>query len=116
MGIYYERNKDVPFNAHLWKLGNSVQTRGFAIEPYRHQMVADLLKKHRLYMKHRNEIVALLGEEGEMENGGDTLRYWLNESYFCITCVDPTSIDYLVIDFRSSGYPEKIYVSTLRPN
>ena len=111
LGAFIERNKDITFSSPLWKLGGIAQTAGSGIESFRHKMVNDLLKRYGVLGSSKAEIIALLGDEGGPGDHEDKMYYWLTEIYFCLLCIDPTSVETLVMEFNSNGYVEKAYVS-----
>lgn len=113
LGVLVERNRnqDIPFDSRLWQVGHTGGTLGSNIEPFRHRMVNDLLKNHSLQGKSKAEIDSLLGEDGTSDSSRDKKTYyWLNQEYACYMCVDPTSVDNLVLEFNSNGYVERAYI------
>ena len=103
------RNPDIPFNSEQWQAGNIAQTLGGDVDPFRHRMVNDLLKSRTLFGKSKKEIVSLLGEDGMFDD--NKMYYWLNQKYDCVVCIDPTSVENLVLEFNSKGFVESAYVS-----
>jgi len=103
------RNPDIPFNSEQWQAGNIAQTLGGDVDPFRHRMVNDLLKGRTVFGKSKKEIVALLGEDGMFND--NKMYYWLNQKYDCVMCIDPTSVENLVLEFNSKGFVESAYVS-----
>lgn len=107
-GMYWEGNRDIPFNRALWKAGSINQTIGGDVDPFRHKMVKDLLEKYLSAGMNRGQVVALLGEPSESEQNTERneISYWLNQEYGW--GIDPVKVEELVIKFNSTGSVEKV--------
>ncbi len=108
-GAYWERNREIPFNAALWLAGGPSQTIARDVEPFRHKMVRDLLAKHLHNGMSRAEIIRLLGEPESKVDAEGQIWYWLNQEYSSTGIgIDPKTIHNLVIQFDASGNVDKV--------
>jgi len=109
-GVYWERNRQIPFNALLWKMGGPAQTIAQDVEPFRHKMVSDLLAKHLHNGMSRAEVIRLLGEPEESAVGQERqIWYWLNQEYAAWGIgIDPKTIHNLIIQFDGGGNIDNI--------
>jgi hypothetical protein len=108
-GAYWERNRDIPFNALLWRAGGASQTIARDVEPFRHKMVSDLLARHLHNGMSRAEVIRLLGEPESKVDAERQIWYWLNQEYASWGVgIDPKTIHNLVIQFDESGSVDKV--------
>ena len=108
-GAYWERNRDIPFNALLWQAGGPSQTIARDTAPFRHKMVRDLLAQHLHKGMSRAQVIRLLGEPGGEVLEERQIWYWLNQEYPAWGIgIDPKTIHNLVIELDASGNVQKI--------
>ena len=108
-GAYWERNREIPFNAVLWRVGGPSQTIARDVDPFRHKMVGDLLAKHVHNGMSRAQVVQLLGEPENQVDAQREIWYWLNQEYSSWAVgIDPKTTHNLVVQFDPSGKVEKV--------
>jgi len=108
-GAYWERNRDIAFNAPLWRAGGASQTIARDIDPFRHKMVKDLLARHLYDGMSKGEVISLLGEPESEVREENRMLYWLNQEYASWGIgIDPKTIHNLVIKLDRNGNVEKV--------
>jgi hypothetical protein len=108
-GVYWERNKDIPFNALLWRAGGPSQTIARDTDPFRHKMVRDLLAQHLHKGMSRAQVIRLLGEPESEVIEERQISYWLNQEYPSWGIgIDPKTTHNLVIELDAGGNVQKI--------
>jgi len=87
--VQYFPDADIPFNSQDW-------TQSYALR--RGCMTRDLLRKRLLVGKTQQEVVALLGQPGELEENSTVFKYYLG--YYFTKSFEP---DWLRIRFDEGG-------------
>jgi hypothetical protein len=107
-GAYWERNREMPFSATLWRFGGPSQTIARNVDPFRHKMVGDLLAKYLRNGMSKAQVIQLLGEPDNQVEPERQFWYWLNEEFPLGIGIDPKATRNLIVQFDVNGNVETV--------